>query len=246
MTTWIKNHRPAAVAAALVLLLALGFAVLYSNADASREAALDIDPSPTPIIPRYPAAPLDSLAPALDATNPLEDTDAVRTIRATYAAIAWSGLANSEEFAQFSRYISTDNRQFTSMLREERFWYLSFQLGPVPFTPVDIRSSGEGTQIVTVCMTRSPVIYHPRQDRVDASDDRKATRAAFEVYPLSDRELVQLSNYDVRPGDLRMRMASQQAADVDCSDVDNVQQLFTDWQDHVVTWRPNPSPEATH
>lgn len=246
MTAWIRTHPPAAIVAGLLVTLAIVVVILYSRAGAMREAAEELDPSAPTIIPAYAEAPLNDLTPALDTTNPLEDTDAVRTIRATYTAIAWFDLVNTSEFAQFARYISSDSPQFLTAPREEEFWYQGFPIGPMPFTPVDIRTTEYGTQIVTVCTARGTITYRPQEDRVDVPSRHMTATYAFEVYPLSDRELVQLSNYDVHPGELRMRMAGQQAADVDCSDVDNVQQLFTDWEDHIVTWRPDPSPEATH
>lgn len=105
--TWIRTHFALAVTSFVlaVSLCAVGF--LYSSVGERRQTAQQ--PIPTPTISLSAPVSDYQLIPALDTTNPLENTEAVRTIRETYAASAWANLTNSNDFAQYRLYVARFN-----------------------------------------------------------------------------------------------------------------------------------------
>jgi len=172
-------------------------------------------------------------SPALDMTNPLEATDAVRTIRETYAAAAWSSLVNSEHFREFSIFINPNFRQFSSLIEIERNASHPVDIGPRPFTPVDIRESETGAQIVTICVSADGAEYHLNTETAMTPGIESSSLLVYEVYKMDDDELAPLSAYGVNEGALRMRRTNEAPAEVDCATVPIIQQVFTHWADYL-------------
>lgn len=231
--TWIRAHFSTLVIVGISLALICLMALLYSSAEQRQKTAHQ--PTSVPTIPLSPPAPNYELTPAIETTDPLEATEAVRTIRETYAARAWASLVNSEDFAQYRLYETPPSSPVEDGdPRGDRVESYPVSIGPTPFTPVSVTSSENGGFVVSICVESDTQVYYPSSQTVESIGLGVVHQETFEVSPLTDAERLALAAYDPSTSLLRMRDTDATVPRVDCSTVPVITQTFAEWKKHFV------------
>lgn len=227
--TWIRSHLALVVSSIAVAVAVCAIAVLYATAPARRNAAAQ--PSPVPTIDLSAPAPDYELTPALDASNPLEDTDAVRTIRETYSASAWANLTNNNNFAQYRLYVAHWNSPVAGNgAPGQRIKSDLVPIGPVPFTPVSVTENTDGSATVSVCMKGDTQSFKPSTGESGSQGLGALVQETYAVSPLTESERTELAAFNPPADFLRMRDTDDTAPPVDCSRVPVVTQTFANWK----------------
>jgi hypothetical protein len=236
MISWMRTRLKILIVSTVCILVIVGLATLYLGAPEARRSARELDPIAK--FESFPAASIE-VAPALDTTDELEDTDAVRAVRATYAASAWARVINSTDFAQYSLFIRANNyTRFQFSPSQDRAGVLKVPLAPIAFTPMAITTSEDGTVTVDVCEAQAdsrPWLDLLFGDVITYSDPSRFVShpQAIELTPLTENELARLGEYQVPDGLLRVRGTVAPTTDFDCTDVSIVQQTFTAWEQYL-------------
>lgn len=228
--SWVRSHVPVVIVASVAAALACGVALLYSSANQRRDAAQQAT-SPATIGVSAPA-PDYELTPSLDTSNPLESTDAVRTIRETYAASAWANLTNNNDFAQYRLYVARLNSPVAGGgAPGDRVSSYPVSIGPIPFTPASVTDSGDGRFVVSICVKSDMQVYYPSDGSIGSSGLASVHQETFEVSPLTETERFELAAYDPSANLLRIRYTDATLPRVDCSTIPVVTQTFAHWKE---------------
>lgn len=231
--TWIRSHLAVVVSSLAVVAAICAIGALYWASDKNRLAAGE--PTPIPTIRLSAPAPAYELTPALDTTNPLENTEAVRTIRETYAASAWANLTNNNDFAQYRLYVAHWNSPVAGNgAPGKRIETDPVPIGPIQFTPVSVTEHSDGSATVSIC-TRDEILYYsPYYNKIESTGTYVQVQETYAVSPLTETERAELSAYDPPANFLRMRDTTETAPPVDCATVPVVTQTFGEWKQSYV------------
>jgi hypothetical protein len=227
--TWIRSHLAFAISSLAIVVAICGIGALYSSFERIQHTAGQ--PTPIPTIKFSAPAPAYELTPALDATNPLENTEAVRTIRETYAASAWANLTNNNDFAQYRLYVAHWNSPVAGNgAPGQRIKSDLVPIGPVPFTPVSVTENTDGSATVSVCMKGDTQFFKPSTGESGSQGLGAQVQETYAVSPLTESERTELAAFNPPENFLRMRDTDDTAPPVDCSRVPVVTQTFANWK----------------